>query len=166
MLNVSAASFLLATENEEIIRQVEGTEDFSTGQQGVPANINIKQQAGREHKRNPVKVTNHNTRDAPVSLEDKMLGSKVKGKVKDFIKIFNQEGSPKHKGTFETPGRRSRGKDEGKGKVEDPVSAPTAKAGEQVKTTSRSCDSTLSDAPVPVSQQMILIRSCKFKLYH
>jgi len=145
------ASFLLAIENEDIIRQVEGTEDFSSVQQSVPSNINIKQQAGRENKRNPVKGTSPNTQDATVSLEEKMLGSRVKGKVKDFIKIFSQEGSPKRKFTFETSGRRPRGKDEGKLKVQDPVFVPTAKADEQVKMTSSSCNSTLSDAPVPVS---------------
>lgn len=149
---------------QEIIRQVEGTGDFSRGQQTVHANVNIKQQAGRENKKNNVKVTSPNTRDAAVSPGEKVVGSKVKGKVKDFIKIFNQEGSPKRKGANETPGRRSRGKDEGKGKVQEPVFFSTPKAYEQVKTTSESCNSTLSDPPVQRNEDSEMAEKVNFDI--
>lgn len=150
-ISLSTASSLLAIEKEVIIRHVEGTDDFSGGQQTVHTNVNIKQQAGRENKKNSVKVTSPDTRDAAVSPDEIVVGSKVKGKVKDFMKIFNQEVSPKHKGAFETPGRKSRGKDEGKGKVQETVFFSMPKVDEQVKMTSESYNSILSDPPVQVS---------------
>lgn len=149
--------FSLAIENEEIIRQLEGTEDFLRTQQNMHANINVRQQATREDKRNPARVTSPNTQDTTAFPEDKMLSSRVKGKVKNFIKIFNQEGAPKRKGTFEMPVRGPRGKDEVKVKVEDPVMTPTAKIDAQVKTNSTVGNSVLSYAPVPVSDLILIL---------
>lgn len=142
---------MLSIENEKIIRPIEGTEDFLGSHQNMHANTDVKQQATRENKRNPAKVTSPHTQDTAASPEEKMLGSRMKGKVKDFIKMFNPEGSPKRKGKFETPARRPRGKDGGKGKADDPVLVPTAKADEQLKTTSRDGENVF-----PVSYHSIL----------
>lgn len=67
-----------------------------------------KQQLQRGSRLVPGKVNCSTLHDAPPSSEDKPRGSKVKGKVKEFIKKFNQEGSPKRKGTFEMLARSSK----------------------------------------------------------
>nr|CAD1822617.1 unnamed protein product [Ananas comosus var. bracteatus] len=75
-----------------------------------------------------VEVTNPGTQDSEALLDDRMVSGKVKGKVKEFIKIFNYEGSPKRKGSFETQDHRSRGnaksKNRAKAKVSSSVNEP------------------------------------------
>lgn len=75
-----------------------------------------------------VEVTKPGTQDSEAFLDDKMVSDKVKGKVKEFIKIFNYDGSPKRKGSFETQDHRSRGnaksKSRAKAKVSSSVNEP------------------------------------------
>ncbi|KAJ6808277.1 J domain-containing protein required for chloroplast accumulation response 1-like isoform X1 [Iris pallida] len=136
-----------AVGNEDIIRVVEEEEVVSRVQKSVYYYTSI-QQAGKENKRKPVEVSSPTTSDSSVSQEGKKVGIKVKGKVKDFIKKFNQETLPKCKGTFETSGKRSRGKDEAK--VEDQVNTSAAKVEEHVETI-RSNNSVSSDIPVTMN---------------
>lgn len=76
-----------------------------------------------------VEVTNPGTQDSEALLDDRMVSGKVKGKVKKFIKIFNYEGSPKRKGSFETQDHRLRGnaksKSRAKAKVSSSVNEPS-----------------------------------------
>lgn len=139
--------------NEDIIRLVGEEEQVVSGGQNSVYDTSIKQQAGKENKRKPVEVSSPTTSDSSISQEEKKGGSKMKGKVKDFIKIFNQETFPKRKGTFEASGKRSRGKDEGKVKVEDQVNTSTAKVEEHVKTV-RSNNSASSDIPVRMNLKL------------
>lgn len=151
-------------QNKEISRQVEETEDYLRRQENAHSNINSKQQPARENKRDLPKAASPTIRDAALSSEEKMRGSRVKGKVKDFIKIFSQEGSPKRKGIFETPVRRPRGKDDAKGKVEDLANIPTANADEPAKISSATCSSTLSETHVPIHRSSDLADKVNFKI--
>ncbi|KAJ6808379.1 J domain-containing protein required for chloroplast accumulation response 1-like isoform X1 [Iris pallida] len=139
--------------NEDIIRLVGGEEQVVSGGQNSVYNTSIKQQAGKENKRKPVEVSSPTTSDSSISQEEKKGGSKMKGKVKDFIKKFNQETFSKRKGTFEASEKRSRGKDEDKVEVEDQVNTSTAKVEEHVETV-RNNNSASSDIPVPMNLKL------------
>ncbi|ONK76382.1 uncharacterized protein A4U43_C03F27100 [Asparagus officinalis] len=86
---------------------------------------NLKQLVDDDlEKQQNEEITGRKVRDTTVSPEEKIAGTRVKGLVKDFIKIFNQEDSQKRKDKID----------------------------EQVRTTSRSYDSRLSGAPFPINQ--------------
>ncbi|KAH0464628.1 hypothetical protein IEQ34_007414 [Dendrobium chrysotoxum] len=76
-------------------------------------------QLQRESRLVPGKVNCSVLHDNPLSLEDKTRGNKVTGKVKDFIRKFNQEGSPKRKSAFEMLVRRSKGEENKQDKVDE-----------------------------------------------
>ncbi|URE36417.1 ethylene-responsive element-binding protein [Musa troglodytarum] len=103
------------------------------GQRDVNDDVNAKQQAQGQNSEEHLDAVRPRIKDIPVSLEDKMHGSKVRGKVKEFIKIFNLEGSPKRKGTFESGDRKSKEKDRVKNKLEAQVSVSAAKTDEEMK---------------------------------
>lgn len=119
--------------HEDVIIQDGETGGLSRGQRNVKYNVAFKEKAGRENSAGYIEVMSTSIQDAPICMEDKMSDGKVKGKVKEFIKIFNHEGSPKCESTFKTQGRRSKGKYGGKSMVEDQQSIPTAKADKKVK---------------------------------
>lgn len=106
---------------------------MSRGQRNVNDNVGFKEKAGRENSVGYIEVTSTSSQDVLICMEDKLPGGRVKGKVKEFIKIFNHEGSPKCESTFETQGRRSKGKYGGDSVIEDQHSIPTAKADKKVK---------------------------------
>ncbi|XP_074580721.1 J domain-containing protein required for chloroplast accumulation response 1 [Curcuma longa] len=107
-------------------------EEEDGGQQDATDGFRIKQQ---KQKRNSEDVGANNTKkkDIPVFLEEKMHSRRVKGRVKDFIKIFNIESSPKRKGIFESGNTKSKEKDGVKNEAEVQVSTPAAEANDKVK---------------------------------
>ncbi|XP_020693527.1 J domain-containing protein required for chloroplast accumulation response 1 isoform X1 [Dendrobium catenatum] len=77
-----------------------------------------KRQLPRESRLVPGNTNCSALHDNPL-LEDKTRGNKVTGKVKDFIRKFNQEGSPKRKSAFEMLVRRSKGEQNKQDKVDE-----------------------------------------------
>ncbi|XP_073109847.1 J domain-containing protein required for chloroplast accumulation response 1 isoform X2 [Elaeis guineensis] len=127
------ASVFLIIGHEDVIIQDEETGGLSRGQRNVNDNVGFKEKAGRENSVGYIEVMSISSQDVPICMEDKMPGGRVKGKVKEFIKIFNHEGSPKCESTFETQGRRSKGKCGGNIIIEDQHSIPTTRADKKVK---------------------------------
>ncbi|XP_020574707.1 J domain-containing protein required for chloroplast accumulation response 1 isoform X2 [Phalaenopsis equestris] len=76
-----------------------------------------KQQRQMESRLVSCEVNCTTLHDTPTFSEVKTQGGKVKGKVKEFIKKFNQDGSPKRKGAFEMLVRRSKGEENKLNKV-------------------------------------------------
>ncbi|KAG0455612.1 hypothetical protein HPP92_024904 [Vanilla planifolia] len=73
----------------------------------VPSEGQIKQ-IRKERVSIYAEVNNNSMHDSSHSLVDKTSGrSKVKGKVKEFIKKFNQDATPKQRGAFEMYDHRS-----------------------------------------------------------
>nr|XP_009411024.1 PREDICTED: J domain-containing protein required for chloroplast accumulation response 1 [Musa acuminata subsp. malaccensis] len=103
------------------------------GQRDMNDDFNAKQQVQGQNSEEHLDAVSPRIKDIPVSLEDKMHGSKVRGRVKEFIKIFNLEGSPKRKGTFESGDRKSKEKDRVKNKLEVQASVSAAKTDEEMK---------------------------------
>ncbi|WOK92384.1 J domain-containing protein required for chloroplast accumulation response 1 [Canna indica] len=108
------------------------TSTSGAGQKDAIDDVKVKIHAQRENFVDHLHTIKPRMKDVPVSLEEKMHGSRVKGKVKEFIKIFNVDGSPKRKGMFDGGDRKSKEKDRAKSKVEVQVSTSTADA--EVKT--------------------------------
>lgn len=100
------------------------------GQKDATDGFKIKQQKQRRNSED-VGTNNPKTKDIPVSLEEKMHSRR--GRVKDFIKIFNIDGSPKRKGIFESGESKFKEKDRVKSKVGFQVSTPAAEANDEVK---------------------------------
>lgn len=100
------------------------------GQKDASDDFKIKQQKQRRNSED-VGTNNPKTKDIPVSLEEKMHSRR--GRVKDFIKIFNIEGSSKRKGIFESGYTKSKEKDGVKTEAEVRVSTPAAEANDKVK---------------------------------
>lgn len=121
---------------EDIIKPVEKTQKTSRGQKSDYGDADAKQKSGRENIKSNVEVFSSSMEDVQVPLEQKVQGSRVKGKVRDFIKIFNHDSLPKRKGVFETQDRRSKGKDGVKGKVENQVNTSTPKIVDEEKVSS------------------------------
>ncbi|XP_038972007.1 J domain-containing protein required for chloroplast accumulation response 1 isoform X2 [Phoenix dactylifera] len=119
--------------HEDVIIREGETRGLSRGQRNVNENVGFKERDGRENSVGYIEVTSTSIQDAPICVEDKMPGGRIKGKVKEFIKIFSHEGSPKRESTFKTQERRSKGKHGSKSIVEDQHSIPTAKADKKVK---------------------------------
>lgn len=119
--------------HEDRIIQDGETGSLSRVQRNVNDHARFQEKAGRENNIGHVEVSNTNVQDAPVSVEDKMPGGRAKGKVKEFIKIFNHEGSSKRGSTFKSQEHISKGKHGCKSMVEDQLSIPTAKADNKEK---------------------------------
>ncbi|MQL82759.1 hypothetical protein Taro_015240, partial [Colocasia esculenta] len=56
--------------------------------------------------------------DASAAREDKIVGSQVKRKVKEFIKIFNQEPAPRSDENIENQARKPRTRNEARGRLD------------------------------------------------
>ncbi|PKA59919.1 J domain-containing protein required for chloroplast accumulation response 1 [Apostasia shenzhenica] len=94
-----------------------------------------KQQFQRERRPSYAEESGANMDDFPNFLEDKPQGSKVKGKVKEFMKKFNHEAFLKRNGAFDLLDQKSRGKDSRK--VDEPLHSSDVKVYENSSIT---CD--------------------------
>ena len=83
--------------------------------------------------------------------------------LKDFIKIFSPESSPKRKGAHEARDQISSGKNGNKGGVEDKFSISGLEANEDIKTDKRINQNAVSTAPSQVSQIRVDILSVYFR---
>lgn len=63
----------------------------------VDASKNVKKQDGKRTALNDVEADKASFRDSPIHPGDNPGRNRVKGKVKEFVKIFSQEASPKPK---------------------------------------------------------------------
>jgi hypothetical protein len=87
---------------------------------------------------------------------DKSRSSRVKEKVKSFIKIFSPESSPKRKRAPETPDQTSVGKNGSKSELQDKFSISNLEANENVETAQMNNQNAFIPAPYPVCQIWIM----------
>lgn len=122
--------------------------DLSSG--NVDDSIRVKKRIGGKIILNHPQATGLSSQEAILNSEAKMPVNRVKGKVKEFVKIFNQEASPKLTCNIDTQGRSSRRMDLRAFKIGDPASFSTPKT--NVKETKRNGHNSkiLTDAPVVV----------------
>ncbi|KAL0921737.1 hypothetical protein M5K25_008841 [Dendrobium thyrsiflorum] len=113
-----------------------------------------KGQLQRESRLVPGKVNCSALHDNPLVLEDKIRGNKVTGKVKDFIRKFNQEGSPKRKSAFEMLVRRSKGEENKQDKV-DELAHVSSIGADKLRGKSRNNNIPLFDIPKVMENHVI-----------
>ncbi|KAL5987090.1 molecular chaperone [Asimina triloba] len=119
-----------------------GKEKISIGRKSVPKPI------GRKPDLVQAETTKSNLLVAPLNSDYNMQGNRTKGKVKEFVKIFNQESSPKLTRDFDTTSHSSRRKESGLSKNED----TTTKAYRREKANNQDNIGTLTDTPSMADQ--------------
>ncbi|XP_058069105.1 J domain-containing protein required for chloroplast accumulation response 1 isoform X2 [Magnolia sinica] len=110
----------------------------------VDDSVKAKKPIGRKSILNHAKTISPNLHNAPLNSEDKMIGNRVKGKVKEFVKIFNQEASPKLASHVDARGHNPRRKESGARGAEDLVSVCATKD----KINNENSSGTFTDTPV------------------
>ncbi|KAK1300720.1 J domain-containing protein required for chloroplast accumulation response 1 [Acorus calamus] len=90
--------------------------------------IKVKKRTGRKAINVPPEVTRSAVQDVPLNSEGQMIGSMVKGKVKEFIKIFNPGTPSKSTHNVESLRQRSKRRDMGTFKVDDQAGVEVDKA--------------------------------------
>ncbi|KAG8073870.1 hypothetical protein GUJ93_ZPchr0006g43339 [Zizania palustris] len=93
-----------------------------------------------------------NSKSSRSSSGEKSRGSRVKEKVKDFIKIFSPESSPKRKGAPEAHNRTSNGKNGSRGGPEDKFSMSSLEVDEDVRTSNMNNRNMFPTATSPMSE--------------
>uniref|UniRef100_A0A0A9CTJ7 Uncharacterized protein n=1 Tax=Arundo donax TaxID=35708 RepID=A0A0A9CTJ7_ARUDO len=78
--------------------------------------------------------------------------SRVKGKVKGFMKIFSLDSSPKHKGALETKDQTSIGKNRRRSELQDKFSISSSEANEDAKTAQMNNQNAFVAAPYPIGE--------------
>ncbi|KAK1274737.1 J domain-containing protein required for chloroplast accumulation response 1 [Acorus gramineus] len=90
--------------------------------------IKVKKRTGRKAINVPPEVTRSAVQDVPLNSEGQMIGSMVKGKVKEFIKIFSPGTPSKSTHTVESLRQRSKRRDMGTFKVDGQAGVEVDKA--------------------------------------
>ncbi|KAK2994779.1 hypothetical protein RJ640_021011 [Escallonia rubra] len=100
--------------NEDITRKTAVKENVvvvtKESHLNVGASDNVKKHDGKRINSNRGEVDKNSAQGAPKSSGANTARGGVKGAVKEFVKIFNQEPSPKPKFSVDTPSRSSRWK--------------------------------------------------------
>lgn len=92
----------------------------------------LKKQDGKETMSNSVEMDKTNLQGSPTNSRDVPAKNRIRGKVKEFVKIFNQEASNKPKVNVDSQNRSSRWKERGKSKTEDYASVTSTKVNEKM----------------------------------
>jgi hypothetical protein len=99
----------------------------------VNASQNGKKQDGKRTALNDVEADKASFQDSPIHPAGDNLGrNRVKGKVKEFVKIFSQEASPKPKEDIGSRSQSSRWKKRGNYREGDEVSVSAAGLDEKI----------------------------------
>ncbi|XP_042507123.1 J domain-containing protein required for chloroplast accumulation response 1 isoform X2 [Macadamia integrifolia] len=119
-------------EKDGMVRQAEGKEDKEGTVKTVDVssgNIGGDRRFEKQDNRNMFDLAaNSGLQGTRENSRDKVGGNKVKGKVKEFVKIFNQEAPPKHMTNVVTQGHSSGGKEKGASKADDGARICASKA--------------------------------------
>ncbi|KAG5543241.1 hypothetical protein RHGRI_016098 [Rhododendron griersonianum] len=122
--------------NDQISRKCEGKEQLektTVSDSNASVRNDVKKHDEKRNKSNRTKVTHVNELHSPDSQktsEDNLGQNGAKGKVKDFVKIFNQEAVLKPKIDDETRSQSSRWKNKGTFPADDKESAFTTQTNE------------------------------------
>ncbi|CAN6290336.1 unnamed protein product [Urochloa humidicola] len=89
---------------------------------------------GNDYTKNDVLSASPGTKSSRSPSGEKKRSSRVKEKVKGFIKLFSPENSPKRKRAPETPAQTSMGKNGSKSELQDKFSISSLEVNENVET--------------------------------
>ncbi|KAJ4967440.1 hypothetical protein NE237_019289 [Protea cynaroides] len=136
-------------------RQVEGKEDKDVRIETIgtsSGNIATGKTLEKQDKRKILDASINRLQGTGASSRD--LGNKVKGKIKEFVKIFNQEAPQNQKNNVGTQAYSSRWKEKGTSEADEgaPISATRADGKENV--TNLNTDKTLTNDQATVDQTL------------
>ncbi|KAG2554054.1 hypothetical protein PVAP13_9KG638200 [Panicum virgatum] len=106
---------------------------------------------GNDSTKNDASSASLSTKSSRSPSGDKSRSSRVKEKVKGFIKLFSPESSPKRKRAPETPDQTSVGKNGSKSELQDKFSISNLEAKENVEIAQMNNQNAFIPAPYPVS---------------
>ncbi|KAF8406399.1 hypothetical protein HHK36_008486 [Tetracentron sinense] len=135
-----------AAANEGEVKNI----DTSSG--NVDSGKKVKKQDGKRIILNPAEATNIRLQGSHSNSEENFVGNKLKGKVKEFVKIFNQEVPSKTLSNVAIRSQSSRWKDMGACKAEGEASVCATKADGKEQMTSVNKKKTVTDAPIMVDK--------------
>ncbi|XP_062159589.1 J domain-containing protein required for chloroplast accumulation response 1 isoform X2 [Alnus glutinosa] len=103
----------------------------------VDASKNVKKQDGKRTalNQNDVEADKGSFRDLPIHPGDNLGRNRVKGKVKEFVKIFSQEASPKPKEDIGSRSQSSKWKKKSTYRAENEISVSAAGLDEKIPRT-------------------------------
>lgn len=98
---------------------------------------NVKKQDGKRTalNQNDVEADKGSFRDSPIHPGDNLGRNRVKGKVKEFVKIFSQEASPKPKEDIGSRSQSSKWKKKSTYRAENEISVSAAGLDEKIPRT-------------------------------
>ncbi|XP_039779488.1 J domain-containing protein required for chloroplast accumulation response 1-like isoform X5 [Panicum virgatum] len=105
---------------------------------------------GNDSTKNDASSASLSTKSSRSPSGDKSRSSRVKEKVKGFIKLFSPESSPKRKRAPETPDQTSVGKNGSKSELQDKFSISNLEAKENVEIAQMNNQNAFIPAPYPV----------------
>ncbi|KAL6645037.1 hypothetical protein ACP70R_016645 [Stipagrostis hirtigluma subsp. patula] len=107
-----------------------------------------------EYTRKDVSSASPSAKSSRSPSGEKSRGSRVKEKVKGFMKIFSPEGSPKRKGAPETQDQTSIGKNGTKSELQDKFGISSSEANEDVETVQMFNQNAFIAGPYPMPEKM------------
>ncbi|KAJ4962584.1 hypothetical protein NE237_022523 [Protea cynaroides] len=141
-----------------MVRPAEGNEDREGSVETIgisSGNIGGDQWLEKQDKRNMLDpAANRGLQGTRANSRDKLLGNKVRGKVKEILKIFNHEAPPEQITNVGTQGHSSRWKEKDASEVDDGAQTYASNAGGKENMTDVNRDKTLTHGPAMVGRAL------------
>ena len=150
-----AHPFSFIAGNERITQRGKGKESTIKIEKNplalVDESKNVKKQDGKRTTLNDVEVDKASLQDSPVYSGGNLGRNRVKGKVKEFVKMFNQEAPPKPNDNIDSRSQSSRWKKKGSYGARNEVSVSSTKTGLEEKIPRVHVSNTVPEASIMVN---------------
>ncbi|XP_030950428.1 J domain-containing protein required for chloroplast accumulation response 1-like isoform X2 [Quercus lobata] len=144
--------------NERITQRGKGKESTIKSAKNplalVDESKNVKKQDGKRTTLNDVEVDKASLQDSPVYSGGNLGRNRVKGKVKEFVKMFNQEAPPKPNDNIDSRSQSSRWKKKGSYGARNEVSVSSTKTGLEVKIPRVHVSNTVPEASIKADEHL------------
>lgn len=144
--------------NERITQRGKGKESTIKSAKNplalVDESKNVKKQDGKRTTLNDVEVDKASLQDSPVYSGGNLGRNRVKGKVTEFVKMFNQEAPPKPNDNIDSRSQSSRWKKKGSYGARNEVSVSSTKTGLEVKIPRVHVSNTVPEASIMVDEHL------------
>ncbi|KAM4121922.1 hypothetical protein ACB094_01G043000 [Castanea mollissima] len=144
--------------NERITQRGEGKESTIKSAKNPSALVdgskNVKKQDGKRTTLNDVEVDKASLQDSPVYPGGNLGRNRVKGKVKEFVKMFNQEAPSKPNDNIDSRSQSSRWRKKGSYGARNEVSVSSTKTGLEEKIPRAHVNNTVPEASIMADEHL------------
>nr|POE50847.1 j domain-containing protein required for chloroplast accumulation response 1 [Quercus suber] len=144
--------------NERITQRGKGKESTIKSAKNplalVDESKNVKKQDGKRTTLNDVEVDKASLQDSPVYSGGNLGKNRVKGKVKEFVKMFNQEAPPKPNDNIDSRSQSSRWKKKGSYGARNEESVSSTKTGLEEKIPRVQVSNTVPEASIMADEHL------------